>query len=219
MAVTAYLAVSANGQVSREELAEMLWGGVAPEQSRHSVRQALLQIRRTLGPVAGRWLTATADTARLDHRHLLVDVHRFERAIARNTPRSIALACTLYRGDFLAGLHVREPAFDHWMLTERNRLKQLAAEALQQRIEWLITTNDTARALQSALRLIALDPFHEWGHRAVITIYARRSQIGAARRHYDTFARHLKEELDLEPEHETRELLRQLLRDRGGDSS
>jgi DNA-binding SARP family transcriptional activator len=218
MALTAYLAICHTGSAGREQLAEMLWGGVAPEQSRHSVRQAILEIRRTLGPEAGPTLITTADTARFDRTRLHVDVHRFERALARDTSRSIAFACRLYRGDFLAGLHVREPAFDHWMLTERNRLKQLAADAFQRRTEFLMTLDETAPALQVALRLLDLDPFHEWAHRAVITIYARRSQIGAARRHYDTFTKYLKDELDLDPEPETRELMRKILRDRGGNT-
>jgi DNA-binding SARP family transcriptional activator len=212
--LTAYLAVRGQSHGGREELAELLWGGVAPDQSRHSVRQALLEIRRTLGPAAGEILMTTADAARFDPRRLHVDVHTFERAVAHKTPLSIALACKLYRGNFLAGLHVREPAFDHWVLNERNRLKQLAADALQHRIDFLIGKNDTGAALQTGLRLLELDPFHEWGHRAVIRSYARRGQLSAARRHYETFALLLKEELDVDPEPETQELLQRLLRER-----
>jgi DNA-binding SARP family transcriptional activator len=215
IALTAYLAVRHNGPTSREELAELLWGGVPPEQSRHSVRQALLDIRRTLGPQASGYLAATNDTARFDAARLRVDVHRFEQALEGKSVRANALACALYRGDFLAGLHIREPTFDHWLLNERNRLKQLAADAFQQRIEFLTDAGDTARGLQAGLRLLDLDPFHEWGHRAVIALYARRGQLGAARRHYETFAKHLKSELDVDPEPETQDLLRRLLRERG----
>jgi len=216
IALTAYLAVRGNGPSGREDLGETLWGGVAPEQSRHSVRQALLDIRHALGPEASPILATTPDAARFDLGRIHVDVRTFERAIRRNSPQSIALACTLYRGDFLAGLHVREPAFDHWMQNERNRLRQLAADALQQRIGLLLEIGETASALQTALRLLELDPFHEWGHRAILTAYVRRGQLATAQRHYTTFASQLKQELDVDPEPETRDLLRRLLRTRGG---
>src|SRR5262245_24647004 len=86
IAVTAYLAIRGNGHGGRDELGEMLWGGVAPEQSRHSVRQALLEIRRTFGADASDILITTADAVRFDPTRVRVDVKRFERAIAMKTP-------------------------------------------------------------------------------------------------------------------------------------
>jgi DNA-binding SARP family transcriptional activator len=51
-----------------------------------------------------------------------------------------------------------------------------------------------------------------------MTAYVRRGQLASAHRHYAAFARQLKQELDVDPEPETRELLRRLLRARGARS-
>ncbi len=90
-----------------------------------------------------------------------------------------------------------------------------SASAGPQRVEFLLERNDTSLSLQTALRLLELDPFHEWGHRAVMTAYVRRGQLATAQRHYTAFANQLKQELDVDPEPETRDLLRRLLRARG----
>ena len=48
MALLSYLVLE-GGEVRRDELAQLLWPGSAPDRARHSVRQAIWLIRRKLG--------------------------------------------------------------------------------------------------------------------------------------------------------------------------
>ena len=68
-------------------------------------------------------------TVVLDPASADVDVVAFERAVAEGTPEALERAATLYRGDLLEGLGVTSEPFEEWLLTERERLRELALEA------------------------------------------------------------------------------------------
>ena len=51
----------------------------------------------------------------------------------------------LYRGEFLEGLEIREPAFEEWMLSERYRLSELAAGAFARLLELQTDRGDPRR--------------------------------------------------------------------------
>ena len=67
----AYLA--AEGKVSRDALANLLWGDRPEHRARHNVRQTLSKIRRTFGPIVA---AAGADVL-LDPQRCVVDVTEF----------------------------------------------------------------------------------------------------------------------------------------------
>jgi len=59
-----------------------------------------------------------------------VDVVLFERRVAEATATTLQEAAELYQGDLLAGLAVSEAGFEEWLLPERERLRELAIDAL-----------------------------------------------------------------------------------------
>jgi DNA-binding SARP family transcriptional activator len=59
-----------------------------------------------------------------------VDTVEFERLIERGTPKDLEQAIDLYRGDFLEGVGVKEAAFEEWLIARRERLRELALEAM-----------------------------------------------------------------------------------------
>jgi DNA-binding SARP family transcriptional activator len=219
-AVIAFLALQRSGRASRDTLAQMLWNGVPLPQARHSLRQTLLEIRRAYvaatGDYAGdRLLTTVGDDVALRTSRVFIDIHMFKRCVDRGTTRALSVACALYRGEFLSGMHTREPAFDVWVANQRNRHHMLAVDAHERCIESLMQRDRVESALNTALRLLELDPFHEPAHRAVMAAYARRGDITAAKRHYDALSSLLRDELNIDPAPETRNLLQAILRDRG----
>ena len=167
LATFAYLALRQH-LVPRQELACLLWADVPGDQARHSLRQALFEIRGVLGPDCQDVLHAGRDVVALDHHRVRTDVHRFERLAARGTPPALGRARALYGGDLLVGLHVRERPFDAWLAAERYRLKQLAAEAGLQCAVWRVepeVRGDGARTGSPSRdgRLISVDttlPLH-----------------------------------------------------------
>ena len=85
-------------------------------------------------------------------------------------PRARRLA--LYQGDLLEGLSVEEPPFEEWLIAERVRLRELALEALARLLAQQRDAGALEQAVQTALRLVALDPLQEPVHRTLMRLYA-----------------------------------------------
>src|SRR5437868_3635540 len=58
LALVAFLAASPNRSATREHLLDLLWADLEPDGARHTLRQTLWYLRRTLGDT---WLTAAGD--------------------------------------------------------------------------------------------------------------------------------------------------------------
>ena len=211
LALLVYLALQPGESQPRDKLAALLWGDTAHERARHSLRQALATIRGGLGDVRPPVLAERGDTVALDAASIEVDVTRFERLAASTDPEALTQAALLYRGDLAEGLAVSEPAFEEWLVTERVRLRELAVEVLARLLAHHTKTQDVERGIQTAIRLLALDPLLEAVHRTLMRLYSAQGRRGAALRQYQTCLAILRQELGAEPEPETRALYRELL--------
>src|SRR5262249_7477103 len=69
----------------------------------------------------------------------------------------------------------------------------------------------TEPAIQSALRLLSLDPLQEVTHRALMRLYARQGRRTAALQQYQLCVDVLQRELGVEPEEATKQVYRELL--------
>jgi DNA-binding SARP family transcriptional activator len=213
-ALLAYLALTPGQTHPRDQLAALLWPDAPPGRARNALRQTLFVLRKALGAADGELLVMTADAITLPSDAVQTDVAAFEQAAAVGTPAALQDAAGLYRGDLLAGLGVDEPTFEDWLMSERERLRELALEALAKLLAHQRAVGATASAVQSAIRLLALDPLQEAVHRALMRCYAQRGRRDAALRQYQDCVEVLRRELDVEPEPETKELYREILRQR-----
>ena len=209
-ALLAYLALPLSCPHPRDKVAAMLWGGMPEAQARNGLRQALFSLRA--GGVPSPALTVDRETVALAASEVDADVALFESGAAAGTPESLAEAALQYRGDLLAGLSLREPPFEEWLLTERERLRELALEALARLCAHQRAAGDGEAAVRTALKLLALDPLQEHVHRMLMRLYAALGRRGAALRQYQLCADVLQRELRADPELETKELYRDLLR-------
>jgi tetratricopeptide (TPR) repeat protein len=141
-----------------------------------------------------------------------VDALRFEQGIAGTNPSMLQDAVLLYRGDLLAGLRVQSESFEEWLLAERERLRELALEALAKLLAHQRQSGQHETAVHTALRLLALDSLQEPVHRTLMRLYACLGRRGTALRQYQTCVDALQKELGLEPEARTRRLYRLILR-------
>ena len=210
-ALLAYLALHPGQTQARDKLAALLWGDSSDERARHSLRQALVTLRRALPGQAAACLVEVGDTIKLDPSAVEVDVALFERLAAEVSPEALERAAALYRGDFLEGVGVDEPAFEEWLRTERERLRELAIEGLAKLLGLLGRSGAMDRAVQVAVRLLGLDPAQEPVHRTLMRLYAEQGRRGTALRQYQVCVETLERELGVEPEAETRQLYRELL--------
>src|SRR6516162_1484517 len=173
-ALLAYLASPPGRAHPRDKLASLLWGDSREREARTSLGQARYAIRRTLASIEPPIVRLADSAVSLEPDTVDVDVVTFERGVGGGTPETLESAVQLYRGELLEGLAISAPPFEEWLLAERERLRELALEA----------NGLVPAAIQTAVRLLALDPLQEPVHRALMILYATARRRGAALRQY-----------------------------------
>lgn len=117
-AVLAMLAVAPRGSRSRAWLRDKLWSDRAEEQGSASLRQALLDIRKSLGPDIRDVLFADKYTVTLDLSRVAVDLVEYlasEQAVQESSPIDPDSVSEF----FLEGIDIRDPEFESWLTMER----------------------------------------------------------------------------------------------------
>src|SRR5262245_4856227 len=213
-ALLAYLAMPLGVSHPRDKLAGLLWGNAVETTARTSLRQTLYALRKTLQGADPQPLRLDADSVALDPDAVTVDVDVFVQRMLEATSSGLADAVALYEGDLLEGLTVQEPPFEDWLLAERERLREVALEALARLLADQRAAGSTDAAIQTALRLLALDPLQEPVHRALMRLYAEADRRGAALRQYQLCVATLQREFRAEPDAETKALYQEILRRR-----
>src|SRR5439155_1987834 len=92
------------------------------------------------------------------------------------------------------------------LLQERERLSEMAMEALARLLQYQRAQGKIAAAIQTARRLLGIDPLQESVHRVLMRLFAQTGRREAALRQYELCVGLLKRELQLEPELATRTL-------------
>lgn len=211
-AMLAFLGVKPSQLVSRDKMASLLWSSTAPEQARQSLRQTLSTLRKELGQVSPhKILVEEGDFLSLDASLIHVDVVEFEALISTGTAEALDPATRLYGGDFLDGFQIDEERFDQWVIAERDRLHRLALRAHGQLIEQLSRNDALDEAIAVAQRSLRIDPLQESMHRALMKLYIRSGDLLNALQQFDTCARLLRRELDVEPDAETKAVQQEVI--------
>src|SRR5262245_36905971 len=204
-ALLAILAMPPGEPRSREKLAGLLWSDRRDKQARDSLKQSLLRLRKSLGSLDPLPMVTDRTSVTLNRAEVAVDLQEFEQLACAGTPDDLARATKLYRGDLLEGLDVRDPAFEEWLLFERQRLRDQARDVLARLLAHHMV-GGSAQASAVARRLIALDPLHETAHRALMQIYAQQGQTALALKQYPLCCDALQSQLGAKPEAETERL-------------
>ncbi len=210
-ALLVHLAIAAGQPRLRGQLAALLWGRSAEEQARASLRQALSGLRKVLEKPDHPVLHTEGEAVWLDPMALAVDALRFEALLEQATPEALEQAVALYRGDFLAGFVLNEEAFEDWLMSERERLRERQIQALIRLSEQYLGADAPDRAVRVAQRLLSLDPLQEAGHRALMQGYWQLGRRSDALQQYEHYARLLQTELGVPPEPATLALHRAIL--------
>jgi len=218
-ALFVYLAMKPQPQ-GREKLTDMFWGNFPKTKAHRNFRHALWNLRRQTNlpgtpPViiADTQIVSINDQADVwmdsnvfqDQVNYLINSSNKQDRLARLD--GLGRAILLYRGDFLEGFLVRDaPAFDEWTLVERERLRILAINALQQLTEGHASLGECDTALTYARCWLVMAPWREEAHRKVMRLLESSGQREAALVQYETCRQVLAEELGVEPSPETTNL-------------
>lgn len=214
-----YLAVSASSSQqaeplpqSRDRIAALLWSELSNTKARQNLRTVLPELRRTLGDYLRIERNTIAFNSSLPY---WLDVAEIRRTLSRVdatsdlSARQDALA--LYRGEFLEGFHVQNaPAFEEWLLSEREQIHTLIFEGSFDLTQRLIEQNDLTAALQMNRRTLELEPWSEPVHRQQMLLLAKTGQRSAALSQYEECRRILREEFQVDPLPVTTELYEEI---------
>src|SRR5262249_23508463 len=145
-ALTAFLALPAGRLHPRGELASLLWGSRDETHARHSLRQALTSLRKTLAQAEINVLVTEGDRIGFDRNAVKTDVARMEAALEDGSPDVLSILAGLWRGDLLAGLDIREEAFEDWLRGQRIRLRERVLEGFLRLLEQQARAQPTVAA-------------------------------------------------------------------------
>jgi DNA-binding SARP family transcriptional activator len=210
-----YLVAERHRVVYADEIAEELW----PHREQgvlNNVRYFIHQLRDKLEPDRTKrgpssFVVSEAGGYRLNLESVKVDADRFERAVrAAASTESPAEASALleesmrlYEGDFLAD----EP-YALWALTERERLRGLAAEALKSLTQICWSQGNLTEAMAHLERLAQMYPFDSDIEQRLIAAALELGRQTYARRRYAAFKMRVAREFGQGPEFELADLVR-----------
>lgn len=215
-ALLAFLACPPGRTHSREKLAALFWGDSGEEQARQSLRQTLFTLRKIVNTSEEIVVTGDSDRIGIDSTRVRVDAVELETLLDDGSPETLARAVELYAGDFLDGLTVHEEGFESWVALERERLRERALSALSIVLEQQTSDRLFDAAVQTALRILSLDPLRESTHRALMRLYVHQGRRESALKQYHACTDALRRQLQVEPEDETRKLFDEIRAVTGG---
>jgi DNA-binding SARP family transcriptional activator/TolB-like protein len=209
-ALLAYLAMQRGQRVIRDAVGELLWSDRGAEQVRHSLRQALGDLRRHVPEchlvISQEGTLKLADRTGCDATLVLQLSPSSDRTAMR-------AAVDAYSGPLLSDFPSISRDFDGWLSSMRSRLESLVLDALDRLIAQDMEGGNNTDALSAAERMFAIDPLREDIHRRLIEVYAAAGRRSEALRRYGTIVELLRRELDVAPSRETRELAQRIRRE------
>ena len=228
-ALLAYLGVEAGQVHLRDSLATLLWGEYPQREAQQSLSQALTNLRSILAPLmfpgasSEPILSITSQAVHFNPDRLWVDIHAFDSFLAASNPHhKIGLmtfdetspleeAVGLYHGPFLAGFSLPDSReFEEWVMLNREQHHQGMMLALERLVHHYLAEGRTDLVRKYGRQQLALEPWSESGHQALMLSLALEGQRGAALQQYEACRRVLAEEFGIEPSTETQALAQQI---------
>jgi DNA-binding SARP family transcriptional activator len=217
----AYLAFQRERAVSRQELAEAIWGYGQPAAWDSGLTALISKLRTAFGGIGldGRSVLATADGGywlRLAPRSWVdleaagENLHHAESAAAAGDQKGAygpaVVAATILQRPLLEGHD--EP----WIQARRAELHALRVRALDCLVDVLAWNGELTLALTHAHEAVALEPYRERGYQRLMRLHAQVGDRAEALLVYEKCRTLLAEELGVDPSPETVAVHEALLR-------
>jgi DNA-binding SARP family transcriptional activator/TolB-like protein len=194
LALLAVLAASGEKGISRDKLIDYLWSESNGDSGRHSLEQLLHALRRSLGDS----VFSGTNPLSLNSEVIASDVEEFNRAMSNG---AFADAASLYRGPFLEGFYLDDAAeFERWSTSERSRLAERYADALNHLASDAEKAGDHGSAIRWRRRLVEADPVSSRHALALMRALVASGDQTAALQHARIYESLVRQELDSEPD-------------------
>lgn len=180
------LALEASPQ-DRRLIASRLWPEKTDDRAGANLRSSLWRL-----PCASGSHLVTASGTKLQlSKNVHVDVHEFESSgwslIADPSRATHTLDRSLLFAELLPGW------YEDWVLMERERLSQLQLHFLEALVYILLQRGAITEALDTAIRLVGVDPLREGSQHALLSVYCFEGSLGQAQRQLDHYGQLLEE--------------------------
>lgn len=194
-AMLTYLALRIDSGGSMTEASELLGG--------ERVHDMISDLRHAFREFPSEVLVHEGDTIRLNPVLVAVDAQRFEMLAARTSLQSVREAADVYQGNLLGGYASGFPALDHWISERRLALWQLAVGLHGRLLAAQVKAGWWERAVETANRLLSLDPSQEVVHRTLMRLQLEQGRPDSALRRYHECADILRRDFGRAPSPET----------------
>jgi CheY-like chemotaxis protein len=198
-AVIAFLALSMEGERTVRDFSA-LFGGTDPQLAAPALMRDLQYALRFIPPDL---LRHDRGSVRFKPEIVQVDALRFAALAGSESLVSIRAAADLYRGPLMPGFVSGIDAFDSWLDVERQRYAQEGVAVFSKLLSAQIKAGWWEAAVETASRLLALDPSQEVVHRTLMRLQLEQGRPDSALRRYQECADILRRELDRQPTAET----------------
>lgn len=195
------------GEVTRNTVADLIWGGIPDERKvKSNMRNALYVLRKTFTP-----------NFIIEPRKNVLQVDpslniRLDVALLRDPTQQ---DLDIYRGDFLQDFYLRENEYyNDWIASTRQELKLIYMERLKSSAALNFQQQHWSLCEKNAQRLITLDEFDEAGYYYLIQTYRARGEHHKALSLYDRLKKLLAEELYQFPSERVSQLTEQIRQER-----
>ncbi len=205
----AYLLLNRQSHIPRDTLAYTLWPDVPESEARANLRRHLHELRRNLPPAPESlpWIIAETQSVQWNPAApVWIDVAEFESSVQQLERRTEAAA--LYTGDLLQNV------YEEWLEPERERLRHLYLQMLEQLIERNHQQGDLIQAMNYCQQAFQYDPWREPVVRALMRLRLESGDRAGALQEYQRFKQRLHEELGVAPMPETRALYQDMVENR-----
>lgn len=194
-ALLAYLVSEPGERVPKALLADLLWGDRGDAQARSSLRQALLELRKSIN--------VASEVVRSDRDHVWIEPDGvIEEPADENGHHKEAF-------QDLDGI---TPEFDEWLAAERARRSKLRTAALRAQAEKLLRDGRADDALTLIEQMQTIDPHDEDALCLAMEAEFVRLHPAAIAERYRTTAALMLAHLGVQPAQETRALRDRLIR-------
>ena len=205
-----FLLAHPNG-ATKEEIGEVFWPDSTPEELRLRFKNTVYRLRRAVGNEV---VTFADEIYQFNHSiDYDYDVERFQRefALAQTSEDTEAeikhfkAGAALYQGPFLAKIN------QSWVLTQREQFEHQFIEGSLKLANLLMQQGHNNSALQYCKRVLDQDSCNEAAYRLIMLTYAAMEDRAAVKKTFETCRITLENELGIEPNETTRNLLETLL--------
>ena len=222
----AYLAAYQGRFQRRDTLAGLL----APDRPNKAaltyLRNRLSRLRRAIGDNK-----ATPPYFEIDRKQILlrsgddiaIDLIAFDQHLHRvetHPHRTLAgcpdclshlqAAVDLVRGELLAGLNFPSETWEAWLMAQREHYQRRALDAMTLLRDARLELEEWEAAIEIAQRQLSAEPWIEAAHRAIMLAYFQLGDRSSALAQYEACERILYEELGVDPDSATLELVERM---------